>query len=70
MADSSIKTITDRGFGFIHPDNGRDDVFFHQSALVGVGMDQLHQGDRVTFTVEDDARGKGPRAADVHLATP
>jgi len=47
MADGSIKTITDRGFGFIHPDNGRDDVFFHQSALVGVGMDQLRQGDPV-----------------------
>jgi len=33
-------------------------------------MDQLRQGDRVTFTAEDDSRGKGPRAADVQLVNP
>jgi CspA family cold shock protein len=70
MADGTIKTITDRGFGFIRPDAGREDIFFHQSSLVGVSMDQLRQGDRVTFTAEDDSRGKGPRAADVQLVNP
>ena len=33
MADGTIKTITDRGFGFIQPANGREDVFFHRTAL-------------------------------------
>ena len=67
MANGSIKTITERGFGFIRPENGREDVFFHRSALVGVEFDQLRQGDRVTFTAENDPRGKGMRASDVHL---
>jgi cold shock protein len=68
MAEGSIKTITERGFGFIRPDTGRDDIFFHQSALVGVTMDQLRQGDHVTYTAEQDPRGKGMRASVVRLA--
>jgi cold shock CspA family protein len=45
-----------------------EDVFFHQSALVGVTMDQLRQGDHVTYTAERDPRGKGLRATKVRLA--
>jgi cold shock CspA family protein len=45
-------------------------VFFHRSALVDVSFDQLRQGDRVTFTAENDPRGKGLRAANVRLVTP
>ena len=67
MANGSIKTITERGFGFIQPENGHEDVFFHRSALVDVSFEQLRQGDRVTFTAENDPRGKGMRASDVHL---
>ena len=70
MVNGSIKTITERGFGFIRPDNGQDDVFFHRSALVDVSFEQLRQGDRVMFTAVNDPRGKGLRAADVRLATP
>ena len=69
MANGSIKTITERGFGFILPENGHEDVFFHRSALVDVSFEQLRQGDRVTFTAEHDPRGKGPRAADVRLVS-
>lgn len=66
MAEGAIKTITDRGFGFIRPDEGRDDIFFHRSALAGgLTFEELRQGDRVSFTAENDPRGKGPRAADV-----
>jgi CspA family cold shock protein len=67
MADGTIKTITDRGFGFIQPTEGQEDIFFHRSALVGVSIDQLRQGDRVTFSTEQDPRGKGLRAVDVRL---
>jgi len=67
MAEGTIKTLTDRGFGFIRPDDGREDEFFHQSALVGVALAQLRQGDRVTYTAENGPRGKGPRAVDVRL---
>ena len=69
MATGTIKTVTDRGFGFIQPENGREDVFFHRSALVDVSFEQLRQGDHVTFLAENDPRGKGLRASDVHLVT-
>jgi CspA family cold shock protein len=59
MANGSIKTITERGFGFIRPDNGHDDVFFHRSALVDVSFDQLRQGDRVTRTCVSSPRSRG-----------
>ena len=55
MAEGSIKTITERGFGFIQPDTGQDDVFFHRTALVDVGIEELRQGDRVTYTAEPPA---------------
>lgn len=67
MANGTVKTITDRGFGFIQPENAREDVFFHRSALVGIDMEQLRQGDRVSFTAENDPRGKGMRASNVQL---
>jgi CspA family cold shock protein len=70
MTTGTIKTVTDRGFGFIQPENGYEDVFFHRSALRDVSFEQLRRGDRVTYTAENDPRGKGMRASDVHLTTP
>ncbi len=61
-----IKTMTDKGFGFITPDGGEKDVFFHQSALVDVQYNDLKVGDAVSFDTEDSP--KGPRAANVHKA--
>ena len=40
---------TDRGFGFIQPANGQDNMFFHRTALVDVALEKLRQGDRVTY---------------------
>ena len=62
MAEGTIKRLTDKGFGFI--DVGSDkDLFFHSSNVEGVSYDQLHEGQRVTFT---EGRGpKGPRAENV-----
>ena len=69
MAEGSIKTITERGFGFIQPDTGQDDVFFHRTALTDVRIEELRQGDRVRYTAEHDPRGKGLRATVVHRVT-
>jgi cold shock protein len=69
MAEGSIKTIRERGFGFIQPDTGQDDVFFHRTALVDGRIEELRQGDRVTYTAEHDPRGKGLRATVVHRVT-
>ena len=65
MAEGTIKRLTDKGFGFISTASGKD-IFFHQSALVGVTMEELHQGQKVTFT---EGQGpKGPRAENVKPA--
>ena len=64
MASGTIKTLTDRGFGFIAGEDGVD-VFFHRSAVTGTEFDGLRTGDRVTYAAGADPRGKGPRATDV-----
>lgn len=63
-----IARLTDRGFGFITPDEGGDkDVFFHARSLAeGLMFDELKEGDAVTFDVENGP--KGPAAANVQRA--
>jgi cold shock protein len=55
-----------RGFGFITPDDGDEDVFVHASALERASP--LNDGDKVSFEIEDDSRGRGKQAANVALA--
>lgn len=55
----------DKGFGFITPETGGDDVFVHVRALAG-GLTELAEGDRVTYDVA--ASERGPQARDVRLA--
>ena len=64
MTEGTIKRLTDKGFGFISTSSGKD-IFFHQSALVGVTIEELHQGQKVTFTEGEGP--KGPRAEEVRL---
>jgi CspA family cold shock protein len=54
---------TSRGFGFIAPEDGSKDVFVHISALEGSDMDDLAEGQKVEFDIQEDARG--PKAANV-----
>lgn len=72
MATGTIKTMRDKGFGFISPDQdgGRaDDVFFHRSAVESDGFDMLREGQRVGFDIEPDPRDPGRmRAVRVHPA--
>ena len=58
------KIVRDKGFGFIVPDDGSDDVFFHRSRLAPkVVFEDLREGDEVEFQV---TRGeKGPQAANL-----
>ncbi|GAA3223595.1 cold-shock protein [Oerskovia jenensis] len=65
-ADGTVSWYDDvKGFGFVAPDGGGDDVFVHVSAL-GSGMTELSEGDRVTYDVV--AGDKGPNARNVQLA--
>ena len=61
MPTGTIKTKTDKGFGFIKLE-GSDDVFFHHSACNG-RFDDLDIGQTVTFDLQNGE--KGPKAANV-----
>jgi cold shock protein len=58
------KILTDKGFGFIQPDDGSDDVFFHRSRLgPKIQFEDLREGDEVQFQVRPG--DKGPQAFDL-----
>lgn len=59
---------TDKGYGFIRPDDGGRDVFVHVSAVSRSGLGTLMEGQRVSFEIEPDKRGKGPKAIDLQPA--
>jgi cold shock protein len=62
----TIKTKTDRGFGFISREGEAKDLFFHSKDLVGVTFEELQVGATVTFEVVQGE--KGPAAKNVKLA--
>jgi CspA family cold shock protein len=64
MATGTVKWFNEsKGFGFIAQDNGGDDVFVHFSSIQGGGYKTLAEGQKVTFEIEQGA--KGPKAANV-----
>jgi len=64
MATGTIKTKTDKGFGFISVE-GSDDVFFHHSACGGQ-FESMQVGQAVSFEMEQG--DKGPKASNVVAA--
>lgn len=65
MINGHIKNLVkEKGYGFLSPDGGGEERFFHRSALVNVSLEALQPGAKVQF--EDDPNpkpGKGPRAS-------
>ncbi|MEK7564108.1 MAG: cold shock domain-containing protein [Patescibacteria group bacterium] len=61
----TIKTLTDKGYGFIAREGEVKDLFFHSKELVGVMFDELKVGDTVSFTVVDSEKGPAATAVSV-----
>jgi len=59
----------ERGYGFIKPDDGGRDVFVHITAVERAGLKDLTEGQRITFEVEPDKKGKGPKAVDLVITS-
>ena len=59
MTNGIVKFYNDqKGFGFIQPDGGGNDVFVHISAVEQAGLSQINEGQKVSFETETGRNGK------------
>ena len=64
MATGTVKWFNaTKGFGFIQPDDGKQDVFVHISAVERAGLSNLNEGQKLTYELVADRRS-GKMAAD------
>lgn len=64
MANGTVKWFNaTKGFGFIQPDDGNQDVFVHISAVERAGMTNLSEGQKLSFELSKDTRS-GKMSAD------
>ena len=64
MTQGTVKWFnSQKGFGFIQPDDGGKDVFVHISAVERAGMSNLHEGQKISYEVVADRR-TGKSSAD------
>jgi len=61
--EGTIKTLTEKGFGFITVDGEDKDLFFHGNELKDVQYEELKVGDRMSFDKSES--DKGPNATNV-----
>ena len=57
MQQGVIARLTDKGFGFIAREGEEKDLFFHRNELEGVEYNDLREGDKVEFEVEEGPKG-------------
>jgi CspA family cold shock protein len=66
MTTGTVKWFnTQKGYGFIQPDNGDKDVFVHISAVERAGLGSLNEGQKVSFDLERDKRSGKVAAANL-----
>ena len=67
MATGSVKWFNDsKGFGFISPEDGSEDLFAHFSAIQATGFKTLAEGQRVSFDITIGPKGK--QASNIQIA--
>jgi CspA family cold shock protein len=59
---------SEKGYGFIKPDDGSRDIFVHITAVEQAGLATLNDGQRIAYDVEPDKKGKGPKAVNLQPA--
>ncbi len=69
MATGTVKWFnTQKGYGFIQPDEGGADVFVHISAVQNSGMTQLDEGQKISYEIVKDKRTGKSAAGDLAAA--
>ncbi len=59
---------SEKGYGFIKPDDGGRDIFVHITAVETAGLRSLAEGQRILYEIEPDKKGKGPKAVALQLS--
>lgn len=72
MQDQQTGTVkwfnSQKGFGFIQPENGGDDVFVHISAVERAGLDSLNEGQKISYDLQHDPKKGKDSAANLKKA--
>jgi len=55
----------EKGYGFIRPSDGGRDIFVHITAVEQAGLASLNEGQKISFEIEPDKKGKGPKAVNL-----
>src|SRR5471032_1893648 len=69
MITGTVKFYNDqKGFGFIQPDDGSNDVFVHATALERAGINALREGQKVAFDTQNDPRSGKIAVSKIEIA--